>query len=452
MSVTMNNLQYLVESELNQFLSEREFDVYHGTNSDKFDSFKYSKIGTGTNSFWNGVGFYFSDNKAEASLYGNNLIKAKITLNNPIDLTQIHDTSVQGSGIVRLFAGIKGFDSIQYEGHTYEELNNILNQVENEFDFNKIQFSDGNNESFKHVWYVDGDNEYVLRNRTASEYQNKNFLKASMIHTILYEKYGIGGLPIRISEAVSPHVFTEIAKNNGYDGVIAPNSTVASGNEYVVFDKNNIKIENQDNIKQLVETEFQNYLNENPDTVVTSNSFHELDYTDLDTITFGYLNNEMYVSFKSDEAKSVGRSTHFNTPRFYKALSNSPNYPIDNSKYKTILDYIKSEDDSGVETKDFQYPGRIWAGRNTISLWNYPPNSANLFKIIADVKKELAFIGTIIPVPSIFQNFYIKYVDIPAVHVVAYDSSERQRYSDWYGPYYKSVTIDIGAYDLYEAI
>jgi hypothetical protein len=26
------------------------------------------------------------------------------------------------------------------------------------------------------------------------------------------------------------------------DGVIAPNSTVSSGNEYVVFDKNNIRI------------------------------------------------------------------------------------------------------------------------------------------------------------------------------------------------------------------
>lgn len=29
---------------------------------------------------------------------------------------------------------------------------------------------------------------------------------------------------------------------NGYDGVIAPNSTVTSGNKYIVFDKNNIRI------------------------------------------------------------------------------------------------------------------------------------------------------------------------------------------------------------------
>jgi len=63
-----------------------------------------------------------------------------------------------------------------------------------------------------------------------------------IISTILYEKYDISGLPIRISELMNPYSFTKIAKENGYDGVITPNSTATSGNEYVVFNKNNIRI------------------------------------------------------------------------------------------------------------------------------------------------------------------------------------------------------------------
>lgn len=44
---------------------------------------------------------------------------------------------------------------------------------------------------------------------------------------------------------MNPYDFTKIAKVNGYDGVIAHNSTVSHGNEYVVFDKENIKIINK---------------------------------------------------------------------------------------------------------------------------------------------------------------------------------------------------------------
>jgi hypothetical protein len=234
----------LTEEQFQNILSERVYHVFHGTNND-FDYFEYDKIGTNTEQAWNGVGFYFSDNKTEASLYGNKLINAEIILNNPIDLTSIDDTSVQGSGLINLFSKIKGFENIKHNGKPILEISKLINYLEHNFDFNNISFSDGTNEHFKHVWYDYDDKEYVIRNRTQNEINNKNWLKSMIISKILHDKYDISRLPIRISELMNPFSFTKIAKKNGYDGVIALNSTTISGNEYVVFDKKNIKILNK---------------------------------------------------------------------------------------------------------------------------------------------------------------------------------------------------------------
>ena len=222
-------------------IQENKYNVFHGTN-EQFGVFDYGKIGYNTDSSWNGYGFYFSNSKTEASLYGKKIISANITLNNPLDLTKIKDTSVQGSGIVRLFSKIKGLSDIKKEGYSYKQIGEILDNLENNFDVGNISYSDGSNNHFKHVWYNHNGKEYVIRNRTDNEINDKNWIKSLIISTILHEKYNIGGLPIRIKEAVSPHVFTKIAKENGYDGVINYNSTTVSGNEYVVFDNKNIQI------------------------------------------------------------------------------------------------------------------------------------------------------------------------------------------------------------------
>jgi hypothetical protein len=232
--------EYLTEQNI---LNEKTYHVFHGTNKN-FDDFEYDKIGTNTEQAWNGVGFYFSDNKTEASLFGNKIINAEIKLNNPIDLTTIDDTSVQGSGLINLFTKIKGFENIKHNGKTILEISKLINDLEHNFDFNNISFTDGTNEHFKHVWYDYDGKEYVLRNKTQNEINDKDWLKSMIISNILYNKFNISELPIRISELMNPYSFTKIAKENGYDGVIAPNSTTTSGNEYVVFDKNNIKILN----------------------------------------------------------------------------------------------------------------------------------------------------------------------------------------------------------------
>lgn len=222
-------------------INENTYKVFHGTNDD-FDSFAHDKIGSNMGASWNGVGFYFSDKKSEASLYGDKVMSVEIKLTNPIDLTSIEDTSVQGSGLIRFFSNIKGFENVKYNGRTLTELSELIEDLEKKFDPKNISFSDGTNEHFKHVWYDHKGKEYVIRNRTQNEIDNKDWLRSTIISRILHDEHDISGLPIRVKDLMNPYTFTKIAKENGYDGVIAQNSTVVSGNEYVVFDKNNIRI------------------------------------------------------------------------------------------------------------------------------------------------------------------------------------------------------------------
>lgn len=238
-----NKIKILNNNVLNNNITENTYKVFHGTNN-QFNNFDYDKIGKNTESAWNGMGFYFSDNQTEASLYGNKIINAEINLNNPIDLTTINDTSVQGSGLIKFFSKIKGFQNVKHDDKTILEISKIINDLENNFKYSNISFSEGLNQHFKHVWYEYDGKEYVNRNKTQNEINNKEWLKSIIISNILYNKYNISGLPIRVSELMNPYSFTKIAMENGYDGVIAPNSTTTSGNEYVVFNKNNIKIIN----------------------------------------------------------------------------------------------------------------------------------------------------------------------------------------------------------------
>jgi hypothetical protein len=203
-------------------------DVWHGTNSE-FEKFDLLKMGSGNGAHWNGIGFYFSDSKAEASLYGNKLMRCRIFLSNPFDLTKTKDTSCWGSGIVRALASIGLYDKTVVER---------LNQVEKKFDPSLVQISgDG---KFKNVWIEYDDKEYVVRNKTAEELDPKN-LKRIYVTKILNEVYKIS-IPQKISDVCSAREFTDALKKNGYDGVIAHNSTVPTGNEYVVFNPEEIEI------------------------------------------------------------------------------------------------------------------------------------------------------------------------------------------------------------------
>lgn len=222
-------------------INEHTYTVYHGSDKD-FKSFDDTKFGTGAGSNWYGQGFYFSDAKPEASLYGDNIYKVKITLDNPIDLTKIKDSSVQGSGLVRFFTSIDELGKLEYQDYTFNKLTEILNKLEQNFDYDNVFFSEGTNKKFKTVIYETDEKDYMIYNRTNDEIESKEYLKKIIISKILDEKYGINRLPITIDDATSPYIFTSIVKQKGYDGVIANNSNIVYGKEYIVFDKSNIEI------------------------------------------------------------------------------------------------------------------------------------------------------------------------------------------------------------------
>lgn len=216
------------------FINEKVYSVFHGTYND-FQDFDYSKIGSNTEASWHGYGFYFSDNEEESKLYGNNIIKADITLNNPIDFRDVNNN------LIGFLCDLKGFGDIEYKGKTLTEWNKIITEL-NELDYSKIHITEGNKSWFKTLIFEYDEKEYIIYNRTETEVNDKKYIKNLFINKILSEKYNLDSTPIRINEIIDPYTFTQIAIKNGYDGAIAHNSTLPNGNEYVVFDKKKIKI------------------------------------------------------------------------------------------------------------------------------------------------------------------------------------------------------------------
>lgn len=209
------------------------FEVWHGTDAE-FTRFDSSKIGSGNRSAWNGIGFYFSDSKAEASLYGKILMRCEIYLANPYDMRAIKDTSCVGSGVARALASLGLYD---------RTIIARLNSVESKYERRLVQVSDsgGPGGKFYNVWMEYDDKEYVTRNRTEAEIEDDKNIRSMYVNRILNDVYKIT-LPQRISDVCGAYEFTAALKRNGYDGVIAHNSTVPSGNEYVVFDPEAIRI------------------------------------------------------------------------------------------------------------------------------------------------------------------------------------------------------------------
>lgn len=231
------------ENQLNRILIENingKYIVYHGTNAD-FDEFDSSEIGSNTQSSWNGYGFYFSDNINESKHYGNIILKCQIELYNPIDLTKTEDTSVNGSGLIRLLGDLNGFSKVEIPKlkRTIGELDSIIRELENNFNPDKIEYNEKNNTLF---YNLTDDDFLTIHNIDPNEYEQPEYIRAIIIRHILHKIYKIDNMPIRIKDFMNPHTFTLIAKENGYDGVINANSTAFSGYEYVVFDSDQIKI------------------------------------------------------------------------------------------------------------------------------------------------------------------------------------------------------------------
>lgn len=248
----MKHLKYFKEHF--SLITEKKYLVYHGTDS-VFTEFDYSKQHSNTDAAWNGSGFYFSDTPAEAKLYGSNLMKVEITLNNPFRLDLMEeDSSVWGSGLVKLFAHTEGLKDLKYEGKTIHEIYSIVCKLEKEYANIRHYLYDGLNANFKNIGIEYDGEDYDVKNKAKTEYENPKHLKQIIISSILDKKYNIT-LPQRISDIVSPRTFSNILQENGYDGVIAPNSTVFHGLEYVVFDKKNIKILNN----KAAEMQMENY-------------------------------------------------------------------------------------------------------------------------------------------------------------------------------------------------
>lgn len=64
------------------------FEVYHGTNNDKFNIFNPDYIGSSNDTGWYGKGFYFAFTKGEAETYGNNVLSAYLNIKNPFNFSK----------------------------------------------------------------------------------------------------------------------------------------------------------------------------------------------------------------------------------------------------------------------------------------------------------------------------------------------------------------------------
>ena len=234
LSIYIYRMKYLF---LFEEFNSNTITVYRGINNDA----DYS------GSAWNGAGIYFSDSEAEARLYGT-VKKAKITINKPFDLTDIKDTSVQGSGLINKLCSLPDLGKVEYMNYTFDQINHIIKKLEHIIDTSKFEFSEGSNQHFKHIFLDYQGKEYVIYNRTENEYKDLNYIKSIFMKDILNEKYNLETLPISVDDAMNPSEFTKILIKNGYDSIIAPNSTLPTGNEYVVFSEDQIEWEQAFNI------------------------------------------------------------------------------------------------------------------------------------------------------------------------------------------------------------
>jgi hypothetical protein len=246
--ITENQLKNILKENMNS-----KYIVYHGTEND-IEEFGKNEIGTNTKNNWKLNGFYFSDNIKQSKTFGNIILKCEILLNNPIDLTQTKDSSVNGSGLIRLLGDLDGFSKVEIPQlkRTIGELDSIIRELEYYFNPDRIKY----NEKNKTLNYdLNNKQSITINNIQPNEYENQDYIKALIIKQTLKDMYKINTMPIRIKDIMSPNTFTLIAKDNGYDGVIMDNSTAFSGYEYVAFDYDQITILEKMNKSKNIESE-----------------------------------------------------------------------------------------------------------------------------------------------------------------------------------------------------
>lgn len=126
-------------------LMETTFKAYHGSNSKIEGDFDEKLIGTGIDSspFVGGVGmlgkgFYFTPSERKAADYGEHVVEAKLTINNPLmigkgaEFDSIHDAvnSIAGREVYRReFQDVlrkAGYDGIVKRDYYYPELDEIV--------------------------------------------------------------------------------------------------------------------------------------------------------------------------------------------------------------------------------------------------------------------------------------------------------------------------------------
>ena len=105
--------------------------VYHGSKS-KFDTFNFEKLGeTGTSK---GRGFYFTEDKSQASGYGGNVGEYYLDINKPASLTDRTITREQIESLIRnapdLADALSNWGDVSYEGEQ-KVLNNALDAYDN---------------------------------------------------------------------------------------------------------------------------------------------------------------------------------------------------------------------------------------------------------------------------------------------------------------------------------
>lgn len=222
-----------------KLLTENKYTLFHGTNK-TFDVFDIYKTNVENN--WNGAGIYFTDSKNEATLFGNKLIVANVIINNPFDISDIQDPTINGSGLIRKFANTPTLkdELCSRTPYTFFELDELITDVFTKVKNSEIYTTEGNNDNFKHVWLNLNGEEYVLRNKTKEEYNNKKFIINTFISILI--NLQVDRLPLNPSQAISPIKFTEILMKLGYDSIKANNSTIDNGYEYVIFNEENISI------------------------------------------------------------------------------------------------------------------------------------------------------------------------------------------------------------------
>jgi hypothetical protein len=220
--------------------------LFHGT-KEKFKSFDIKKIGYGSRNYGHyGYGFYFSDDIREAQVYGDNILKCYIKMENPFTATDDELLLLKRNGVRNipdLVIKSIDYDSLFKEIEKIDKNASILmNYIKkynleiawDKFHEEKREIKDYYNDLSN---YTD---EYTTLNKNSDGVPDYVFKDLSDIGVNIKKLIYNQGLEHQTAfhwitdlGNYSQEV-TEVIKKLGYDGIIY-------GSEYVVFNSNYIK-------------------------------------------------------------------------------------------------------------------------------------------------------------------------------------------------------------------